>query len=110
LAAFTVGLLFTVSGCGGGDAGFQSAADEGLPEEGIAVRKAFESASPSLKNPVQESLRRVKAGSTNPDAYIEALPQLQRLAANPNISPDQKQALDALIQKLRTELSAGNRQ
>jgi hypothetical protein len=97
-------------GCGGPDAELKEASDEGLPPEAVAVRQAFESAHPSLKNPVMEALNLVKAGKVNPAAYGEALPQLQRLASNPTLTPEQKQALEALVLKLRSDLSTRPRQ
>lgn len=96
-------------GCGRSEVLPGSHTDEGLPPEAIAVRTAFESASPSKKGPVEEMLRLVQAGSTNPSAYAEVLPQLEKLAGNPTLSAEQKQAVEALIQKLRSELSAAQR-
>jgi len=100
-----LGVVLLLIGCGGvSDADFQQPSDEGLPPEAIAVRKAFESAEPAYRNPVEEALRLVKAGAINKSAYAEALPQVQRLAANPTISAEQKQALTALAEKLKSEL------
>ena len=65
------------------------------------VRKAFESASPSYRNPIEEALALVRAGQINPSALAEALPQLERIAANPTISAIQKHALNELIQKIK---------
>jgi len=101
--------MVLVSGCGSGKVKLQEPSDEGLPAEAVAVRVAFEDASPSYKHPVGEVLNLVKVGSQNPQAYAEAIPQLQRLANNPNISAEQKQALQTLMQKLRTDLSTGSR-
>ena len=81
-----------------------NSADEGLFPEAVAVRKAFESASPSYKNPVNEVLKLVKAGQANATAYREALPQVEMLASNQTISADQKQALEALATKLKAEI------
>lgn len=97
LAVLVVGLI-----CGCGKGGSASEQDAGLLPEAVAVRKAFESASPSYRNPIEEALKLVRAGSVNPTAYGEALPQFERLAANPTLSADQKQALDALVQKLKS--------
>jgi hypothetical protein len=79
--------------------------DAGLFLEAVAVRQVFESAPASYRNPVRELLALVKAGSVNPAAYAEALPHVEKLAANPTVSPEQKQALKALAQRLRSELS-----
>lgn len=98
-------LLLGVVGCGKSSEQ-NTQADEGLPAEAVAVRKAFESSSPSYKNPVKEALNLVKAGAVNPSTYAEVLPQLQTLAANPTISAEQKQALEALVEKLKGELSS----
>jgi hypothetical protein len=80
--------------------------DEGMFAEAVAVRKAFESASPSYKNPVNEMLKLVKAGQANATAFREALPQVEMLAANQTISADQKQALEALVAKLKAEIKS----
>lgn len=100
-------LILIVVGCGKSGAD-NTQADAGLPAEAVAVRKAFESSSPSYKNPVKEALNLVKAGSVNRSAYAEVIPQLQTLAANPTISTEQKQALEALVEKLKRELSSPN--
>lgn len=104
-----LGMLLVVSGCGGGDAEVSRGEDAGMLPEAIAVRQAFEGDSPSIKNPVTQVLSIVTAGSVSPEAYAEALPQLQRPAGISSLSPEQKQALEALIQRLRSELSAGSR-
>lgn len=97
----------SLSGCGGPSRDVSMptrASDEGLPAEALAVRKAFESASPSKKGPVEEALSLIKSGSRNPAAYRESIPMLQKLAANPTLSPDQRKALETLIEKLSTGL------
>lgn len=101
-------MILILGGCGksGVDAKQE---DAGLPPEAVAVRKAFESSSPSYKNPVKEALNLVKAGSVNRNAYAEVIPQLQKLASNPTISAEQKQALEALVEKLKGELSTGEK-
>ena len=84
--------------------------DEGLPPEAVAVRKAFESSDPSYKNPVSEMLKLVKAGGANVIAYSEALPQAEVLAANPTMNAEQKQALEAMVQKMKLDIAASRRQ
>ena len=100
-------LTFALAGCGKPPATTQ--ADSGLPPEAVAVRKAFASANASSRGPVEEVLRIVKSGATNPAAYAEALPQLQKFAAGANLTAEQEQTLEALIQKLKTELAGGAR-
>ena len=93
-----LGLVLILAGCGKQETvEFKKETDENLPTEAIAVRKAFESAEPALKNPVMETMNLIKAG-----AYAEALPQLEKLAGNPVIDPGQKQALETLITRLKT--------
>lgn len=89
-----------VSGCGKKEA--VSDPDAGLMPEAVAVREAFAGSPPSYRYPVEEALKLIRAGAANPVAYSEAMPQLQRLAANTTISPEQKQSLQALIQKLQS--------
>ena len=96
-----LGLL--LGGCGAKESASPQADSTTMPEV-VAVQKAFESASPSFRNPVNQTLDLVKAGKVNPDAYAEALPQLQRLAANTYLNADQKKVLDALIERLKLEL------
>ena len=97
-------LILCLMGCGqSGDT--NKAQDQGLLPEAVTVRKAFRSANPSSQGPVEETLRLVKAGAANPSAYTEAVPLIQKLAANPSISAEQKLALEALAEKLKSELA-----
>jgi len=89
-----------LAGCGKKDAAPD--ADAGLLAEAVAVRKAFDGSPPSYRYPVEEALKLVRAGAVNPLAYSESMPQLQRLASNTTITPEQKQALETLIQKLQS--------
>ena len=103
-------VLTLVCGCGGGSS--SGSADDfttGLPPEGVAVFEAFKDASPSYKFPVEDALRLVRAGGENPRLYAEALPALQRLASNPTVTPEQKQALEALVVKLKSDLATMRR-
>jgi hypothetical protein len=96
-------LVWVASGCGKTDRTVGAQQDEGLPPEAVAVRAAFVGSGPSYENPVSEILKLVKAGQENSAAYAEAIPQLQRLATNPTISASQKQAVEALLEKLKTD-------
>lgn len=89
-------------GCGKSDSAPKIDPNAGLPPEAAAVRKAFQSASPSYRNPIEEALALVRAGQVNQTALAEALPQLERIAANSTISAGQKQALDVLVQKIKS--------
>jgi hypothetical protein len=100
-------LALVTFGCGKTDGTADAQQDEGLPPEAVAVRAAFAGSGPSYENPVSELLKLVKAGQENSAAYAEAIPQLQRLATNPTISASQKQALEALLEKLKTEAQQG---
>ena len=80
-----------------------------MPAEAVAVRKAFESSTPDKQVAIKEILRVVKAGGLNPSAYAEVVPQIQKLAGNSTISADQKQALEALVQKLKADTTGGAR-
>lgn len=101
--------LAVFCGCGGSGEVNAVNPDEGLPTEAIAVRKAFESASISKKGPVTEMLGLVRTGSTNRMAYADVLPQLEKLSTNPTLTSEQKQAVDALVQKIKSELSGAKR-
>jgi hypothetical protein len=102
LGIFVLGSFCLLTGCGKSNSIPAADPNAGLPAEAIAVRKAFESASPSYRNPIEEVLALVRAGQINPSALAEALPQLERIASNPTISAEQKQALDELIQKIKS--------
>ncbi len=104
--ALMLSAVLTGAACGCGKNPSPRDSDAGLPPEAVAVRKAFESAPPSFRNPVSEMLALVKAGGANPVAYAEVIPQLESLAANPNLSADQKQALQTLAGRLRSEWSS----
>lgn len=95
-------LMLTLVGC---DAKNEAVAtDPDVLPEVVAVQKAFATADPSFRNPVNQTLDLVKAGKINPAAYTEAMPQLRTLAANPNMTADQKRVLEALIERLKSEL------
>jgi len=112
LLVVAVGLaaIGSLVGCGGGSS--SSTPDDlivGLPPEAVAVYDAFKDASASYKFPVEDALILIKSGAENPRAYADAIPSLQRLATNPSITPEQKQALDTLIAKLRSDLATAPR-
>lgn len=110
LAIAALAGLTVLSGCGGsGGGGGSVGSDTGLPAEAIAVQQAFEDASPSKKYPVMEMMGLIRTGATNRMAYAEVLPQLQKLAENPTLTPEQKQSLDALLAKIRSDLGGGAR-
>jgi hypothetical protein len=99
-------VLGLVSGCG--KSGASSASVSGNVQTASAVdaskvRRAFESADPSLKFPLEDELKIVSAGR-----YADALPGLRRLADNPKLSADQKQSLQELIQNLQSAAPANN--
>lgn len=97
--------LVVFCGCGGSEEASGVNPDEGLSAEAIAVRDAFETASPSKKGTVTEMLSLVRTGSTNRRAYMDVLPQLKTLSTNPTLTTEQKQAVEALVQQIQTELS-----
>jgi len=92
-----------LSGCGKSDSG-AAVAESRLGPDGVdvaAVQKAFESASPSFRFALDDAFRIINAG-----AYTDAIPALQKLAENPKATPEQKQALTELVQKLKTLLAS----
>lgn len=109
IAGLFVAGLGLLAGCGKSGTVLQAEhSNEGLFPEAVKVREVFASAPPALKNPVDESLKLVKAGNTSPSAYREALPQFQQLAANPMLSADQKAAIESLLVRLNSELAIAN--
>jgi hypothetical protein len=96
--------LLLLVGCRRSDSSSGNIQNQNDLPEVVDVRKAFQSADPSLRNPVLQSLKIVEAGSVNPSAYAEAIPQLQTLEANPYVSVDQKKAMNALINRLKSEV------
>lgn len=105
MGAVFIVLALVTFGCGKTNGTAEAQQDEGLPAEAVAVRAAFAGSGPSYENPVSEILKLVKAGQENSAAYAEVIPQLQRLASNPTITAQQKQALEALVEKLKADLS-----
>ena len=59
------------------------------------LEKAFEN-SMSFRPMMDETVKIIRAAH-----YADALPMLQRLAANPQLTPQQKQTVDDLIQAIR---------
>lgn len=96
-------LVVLLGGCGRKDSSVVN--DSNALPEMVAVQQAFASAAPAFRNPVSQTLELVRAGKINPDAYREALPQLQKLAANPLVEAEQKKVLENLIERIKTELS-----
>lgn len=102
--------LSLLCGCGGSEeVSPVLTSDEGLSAEAIAVRTAFETASPSKKGPVMDMLSLVRVGSSNRMAYVDVLPQLRTLSTNPMLTAEQKQAVEALVQQIQSELSGARR-
>ena len=96
-----------LSGCGDSGSSGPVQSNEGMLPEAVAVRKAFESAEPSLRYPVLDSLKLVEREPITPQAYSDALPSLRRLTAAPDLTAEQKQALETLIQRLQSLMSSG---
>ena len=105
LAGLSVVLLLgtiCLSGCG------QSSSDKDVAGvtnqtnyvDGSSVIKAFAKADPSLKYPVYDAVRVAAAGG-----FADALPQLKKLDADPTLTPKQKQALDDLLQQIKSHWS-----
>jgi hypothetical protein len=94
----TLAVVIVLAGCGKSNPTSASTPNNGPAGVEISkVEKAFTSADASFRFPLDEALRIVKAGG-----YADALPQLQKLAANPRLTSDQKQSLQDLVQKLQT--------
>jgi hypothetical protein len=93
----------TITGCGDSGPELKGPSDEGMLPESIAVRTAFESAPASSKYAVEDALKLVRTGSKDPKVAVEAVRQLQVLAVNPNYSSEQKQALEALIARVKSD-------
>jgi hypothetical protein len=98
LMALVLAAGFGLAGCSKTSSVPAAAQNTGPAAAEVAkVEKVFASADASFRFPVDEALRIVKAGG-----YADALPQLRKLAANTRLTPDQKQALQELVQKLET--------
>jgi hypothetical protein len=86
-----------LTGCGRPGA-VQAPTDSKLGPDGVdvaAVQQAFKGADASLKFSLDDHLRMIGAG-----AYGDAAQGLRKLAANPLTSPEQKKALEDLLQAL----------
>ena len=60
------------------------------------LQNAFASASAALKVSVDETIGSVRARD-----FADALERFQRLSGNPNLTPEQKQAVDDVIARLK---------
>ncbi|MCX6901107.1 MAG: hypothetical protein NT105_20730 [Verrucomicrobia bacterium] len=65
------------------------------------VESSFASAEPSLKESAQKAVDAVKAGN-----YAGASAQLQMLATNTKLTPDQQQAIKDLIADVQKQIQA----
>lgn len=65
------------------------------------VESSFASAEPSLKDSAQKAVDAVKAGN-----YAAAGAQLQALAGNAKLTPDQQQAVKDLIADMQKQIQA----
>ena len=65
------------------------------------VESSFASAEPSLKESAQKAVDAVKAGN-----YAGAAAQLQALAGNAKLTPDQQQAIKDLIADVQKQIQA----
>ena len=98
-AAWLLWVLLAASaplGCSKSDERVAVSGGENESPEVAKVRKAFENADASLRLPVEDALKVVQSG-----ASADALSALTRLAGNPKLSAEQKQALEELVQKLK---------
>lgn len=98
LAATLVLGALCLSGCGKSNAGKTVAGITNQTNyvDGSTVVNAFAKADPSLKYPVYDAVRVAAAGG-----LADAMPQLQKLDADPTLTAKEKQALDDLIQQVK---------
>ena len=87
LAAVLTLSLFT-TGCGKGDGGLDTA----------AIEKAFSSADSGLKASAEKAIASVKAGD-----FAGALSELQKLASDVKITPEQKTAVSDFIAQVKAK-------
>ena len=94
LLAFAI----VVAGCGESASG-KKPTESRLGPDGVdisAVQRAFQTSDASLRFALDDQLRLVGAA-----AYSDALPGLQKLAENSKTTPEQRKALQDLMQNLR---------
>lgn len=104
-AVMTVAVLMTVtavtSGCGKSSSSPSSSVVKSPKVvDGSAVRAAFSAADPSVKYPVEQYVGIAEGGG-----FGDALPQLQRIVASPELTADQKKALEDFIQQIQNHIS-----
>jgi hypothetical protein len=90
-------LIFALAGCS--KAAPPASAQTRVGPDGVevaAAEQAFRASDASLRFVLDDQLRLIGAG-----AYADAVRGLRKLADNPKVSPDQKKALEDLIQKLQ---------
>ena len=96
---FAAAVLLALSGCGKSGSPI-TVSESKLGPDGVdisAVKKSFQGADQGLRFALDDTFRIIQAG-----AYGDAIPALQKLSENPKITPEQKEALSSLIQKLKT--------
>ena len=96
---FLLGILFVgIAGCGKSDANSNSiGAKPNDRVELTAVLNAFAGEDVSMRSTLEELANMVRS-----EMNQDALPRLIKLSSNPQLKPDQKQALDNLIASLKT--------
>ncbi|TAL07089.1 MAG: hypothetical protein EPO07_00850 [Verrucomicrobia bacterium] len=98
LGAFVISTV-ALTGCGKSSDGAENlglAKADDQPEL-AAMLKAFDKADVQLKAGLEETARMVRSGMT-----ADALGSLKLLVANPKLTAEQKQAVERLINRLKT--------
>lgn len=65
-----------------------------------AVLKAFSSAPPAVRYTIEQPVNAAQAGG-----FADALPQLQKIAASPQLTPEQRTAVNEFIQQIQAHMS-----
>jgi hypothetical protein len=100
--AILAGALLAVPGCGKNQATTSVAAQDGTKVDMPKLQQAFVSASPELRNSITQVSFSFRYGQN-----AEAVAQLEKIAADPGLTDDQKKVVNDVIGQLKQVIAKG---
>jgi hypothetical protein len=92
--------LFTIVGCGKSDSS-NTSASQGQVIDATKLRPAFATATPEVKAVVDQVMTGIQAS-----IYKDALAGLDKLAANPSLTDEQKNVVASLTDQIKKKMAA----